>query len=432
MKKVIAILLIVAMLISTIPNAFADSGYFPPCSGGYVSIVDALNSIGEDSSYDYRCLVAEANGINGYHGTAEQNTYMIRLLEEGNLKRPGWNDDAPTMVYDTPVCNYSTHESMSASSVFVGKAAPYNHMVEVTKSCIVREEATKYSDKVARVESGDCFEVKDIVTNKYGNIWFRIDCVGQTAYVYEGNVCAHTHDFRKIAGAELSLCKCGAYCYAGNGATTISDAAVATDILNGMGSLGEAVAVLSGVGTAIAAGAPAATALAVVVAVVGIPSMVLYVLVSHSGAQVYTETAELIRTEGELLDKLDRDGDGAYYKAATLDGCGLLLSVDGMDIEEANRFLKTVLLPSSRLYSELSGSCVASVYTFDPSDALQLGERFARNGASYGFGTSNDANGEYESAHKPCYYNHYHVFNDFMKNWGTHIFFGLPMAAQVA
>ena len=52
---------------------------------GY-SIVDALNQIGVDSSYSYRCKLAEANGINNYHGTAEQNTQMLNLLKQGKLK----------------------------------------------------------------------------------------------------------------------------------------------------------------------------------------------------------------------------------------------------------------------------------------------------------------------------------------------------------
>lgn len=52
---------------------------------GY-SIVDALNQIGVDSSYSYRCKLAEANGINNYHGTAEQNTQLLNLLKQGKLK----------------------------------------------------------------------------------------------------------------------------------------------------------------------------------------------------------------------------------------------------------------------------------------------------------------------------------------------------------
>lgn len=55
-----------------------------PNYNGY-SIVDALNQIGVDSSYDYRSKLAKANGISNYRGTAEQNTYMLNLLKQGKL-----------------------------------------------------------------------------------------------------------------------------------------------------------------------------------------------------------------------------------------------------------------------------------------------------------------------------------------------------------
>lgn len=51
-----------------------------------VSIVDALNQIGVDSSYSYRARLAEVNDISNYMGTAEQNTYMLELLKKGILK----------------------------------------------------------------------------------------------------------------------------------------------------------------------------------------------------------------------------------------------------------------------------------------------------------------------------------------------------------
>lgn len=51
-----------------------------------MSIVDALNQIGVDSSYSYRCKLAATNGISNYHGTAEQNTQLLNLLKQGKLK----------------------------------------------------------------------------------------------------------------------------------------------------------------------------------------------------------------------------------------------------------------------------------------------------------------------------------------------------------
>lgn len=51
-----------------------------------VSLVDGLNGIGVDSSYQYRARLAEVNDISDYRGTAEQNTRMLELLKNGRLK----------------------------------------------------------------------------------------------------------------------------------------------------------------------------------------------------------------------------------------------------------------------------------------------------------------------------------------------------------
>lgn len=51
-----------------------------------VSIVDALKEINVDSSFSYRFYLANLNGITNYTGTSEQNTYMLKLLNHGNLR----------------------------------------------------------------------------------------------------------------------------------------------------------------------------------------------------------------------------------------------------------------------------------------------------------------------------------------------------------
>lgn len=73
--------------ITTTPSAdgYWEYTYFPPCDPSVSSIVDALKSIGFDSSYDYREAIAELNGIINYSGTAEQNLQMLELLKEGKL-----------------------------------------------------------------------------------------------------------------------------------------------------------------------------------------------------------------------------------------------------------------------------------------------------------------------------------------------------------
>lgn len=41
-----------------------------------------------DSSFANRAKLAQANGINNYTGTTEQNTQMLSLLNNGRLVRP--------------------------------------------------------------------------------------------------------------------------------------------------------------------------------------------------------------------------------------------------------------------------------------------------------------------------------------------------------
>jgi len=49
------------------------------------SLVDALNQININSSYNYRSKLAVVNGINNYSGTASQNTIMLNKLKQGIL-----------------------------------------------------------------------------------------------------------------------------------------------------------------------------------------------------------------------------------------------------------------------------------------------------------------------------------------------------------
>jgi hypothetical protein len=70
------------------PEAATTTKYFPKCSSSYTSIVDALKSIGVDSSYAYRKKIAAANNIANYSGTATQNSNMLKLLKAGTLIKP--------------------------------------------------------------------------------------------------------------------------------------------------------------------------------------------------------------------------------------------------------------------------------------------------------------------------------------------------------
>lgn len=65
----------------------AEAGeiYYPKCNSKYTSIVDALKSIGVDSSYNNRKKIAQVNGIYNYSGTGTQNKMLLNLLKQGRL-----------------------------------------------------------------------------------------------------------------------------------------------------------------------------------------------------------------------------------------------------------------------------------------------------------------------------------------------------------
>lgn len=66
----------------------ATANFFAKYSGTSGSIVTALKSIGEDSSYLYRRKIAAANGIANYSGTADQNVALLLRLKQGKLIKP--------------------------------------------------------------------------------------------------------------------------------------------------------------------------------------------------------------------------------------------------------------------------------------------------------------------------------------------------------
>ena len=58
---------------------------YPKCDSEYKSMVDALKSIGVDSTYAFRKKIADKNGISNYVGTYNQNNALLSKLKKGML-----------------------------------------------------------------------------------------------------------------------------------------------------------------------------------------------------------------------------------------------------------------------------------------------------------------------------------------------------------
>ena len=73
----------------------ASVTYYPACSSSYSSIIDALNSIGVDSSYSNRKSIAALNGISNYRWISDQNIQLLNLLKQGRLIKSNSGDPTP-------------------------------------------------------------------------------------------------------------------------------------------------------------------------------------------------------------------------------------------------------------------------------------------------------------------------------------------------
>lgn len=60
--------------------------YYPQYKGNSVSFVDALVTMGIKSTFENRTKIAVANGYKNYSGTAQENTFLLKLLKDGKLK----------------------------------------------------------------------------------------------------------------------------------------------------------------------------------------------------------------------------------------------------------------------------------------------------------------------------------------------------------
>lgn len=65
----------------------SENDFYPVPIVKFNSIVDALKSIGVDSSKDNRARIATKNDIKSYRGTAVQNMELLSLLYRGILKK---------------------------------------------------------------------------------------------------------------------------------------------------------------------------------------------------------------------------------------------------------------------------------------------------------------------------------------------------------
>lgn len=112
--------------------------YYPQHKTTSSGLVDALKSLGIDSSMKHRKEIAKANGIEGYSGTSKQNGTMLSLLKQGKLIKSG--SVASTVAVNTAssVKYYAKYTGESNSLVDALKSLKidslFNHRKEIAKT----------------------------------------------------------------------------------------------------------------------------------------------------------------------------------------------------------------------------------------------------------------------------------------------------------
>jgi uncharacterized protein YjhX (UPF0386 family) len=107
-------LLYILLTLISILNC-SDIEYYPACSNSEKSLVDALKSIGVDSSFSNRKKIAELNGVQNYSGQPQQNTELLKKLKNGQLIKSIINDSSPSsdIIY-YPACDKNEQSIVKA------------------------------------------------------------------------------------------------------------------------------------------------------------------------------------------------------------------------------------------------------------------------------------------------------------------------------
>ena len=107
-------LLYILLTLISILNC-SDIEYYPACSNNEKSLVDALKSIGVDSSFSNRKKIAELNGVQNYSGQPQQNTELLKKLKNGQLIKSIINDSNPSsdIIY-YPACDKNEQSIVKA------------------------------------------------------------------------------------------------------------------------------------------------------------------------------------------------------------------------------------------------------------------------------------------------------------------------------
>jgi hypothetical protein len=126
--------------------------FYPQYTGNSNSIVDALKSLGIDSSLANRKIIAEKNGISGYSGKASENEKLLTLLKQGKLIKNSTTTYTEAVNPVPAVEYYPKYDGESNSLVDALKSLGIDSSMSHRKEIAVANHIGGYSGKAKENE----------------------------------------------------------------------------------------------------------------------------------------------------------------------------------------------------------------------------------------------------------------------------------------
>ena len=132
--------------------------YYSACDSSHVSLVDALKSIGVDSSMANRKIIAQINNITDYSGTSEQNLELLNKLKKGILIKSLSSTiiEVPIPYISSDEINDSFTESLKTSEIIDSATEETNYKIKYFPKC--DESFSSFSDAFKTVWCLDSLE----------------------------------------------------------------------------------------------------------------------------------------------------------------------------------------------------------------------------------------------------------------------------------
>lgn len=299
--------------------------------------------------------------------------------------------------------------------------------LEVTTGKTLRVEPYESSEVFAKVEPGDVLIAEDFVTNKYGNLWYKILCPGgDYAFIYNENVKEHTHELVE-AGDTLMYCRCGCIVKEkGDTRQIFGDVVAPPRPVFGP----DDIATLGALWTGVKAGAVAALPYLGVVVVCG---TVIYIAVSVHKAGIIVEE---VTHDWKKLDKDFKPDKGIYFDGLLGKNALFVDVANPMDRDEALEKLEGFIRFSMMLLErkqDKRDDVFWFIYTLDESDARNLASEYVNTHFGYTFNRVIENHGAKTENEMMRQFQHYHITPDCVpyptdkgSHLGGHIAFGAP------